>query len=327
MDVIALAQMGIRNAVATLGTATSTHHLSRLFRWVPEIVFCFDGDDAGRTAAWRALQATLPLMEDGRQVRFLLLPDGEDPDTLVRKIGKEEFSAKIDQATAMEDYFFQSLSKDLDITSIEGKARLSNLAKPLIKQFPKGVYGQLILDRLSETLGMSSQSLAELLATEPEPAAPVMEQAPPDRFQSEPPHFSQRTSSTEKLAKYRKPASLKAIELLLHNPEIALSITRDLQPLRSAEDENRKLLLSLIEMIQKDPTTDTYTMAGYCYGTTLGHQLPQLLQSEKITPVEGMEQEFTHIIDSILSDIFKKLELLELKDQLKSRVKTSKAQT
>ena len=331
MDVIALAQMGIRNAVATLGTATSSNHLRRIFRWFPEIVFCFDGDDAGRTAAWRALQATLPFMEDGRQVRFLLLPDGEDPDTLVRRIGREEFSVKVDQAKPLEDYFFENLSRDLDITSIEGKARLSNLAKPLIKQFPKGIYGQLMLDRLSETLGMSSQSLTELLASKPDSTAPVMNQAdlkqiPPAYMQSETRPFKQRASNASQLDKYRKPASLKAIELLLHNPELALSIKQDLVPLHSAEDENRKLLLSLIEMIQKDPTTDTYTMLGYCYGTALGHQLPQLLQSEKITPTEGMEQEFLHIIDSILSDIAKKLDLLQLKDQLKSRVKTAKEQ-
>ena len=110
MDVIALAQMDIRYAVATLGTATSGAHLTRLFRIVPEVVFCFDGDKAGRTAAWRALEATLLQMEDGRQVRFLFLPEGEDPDTLVRKVGQAAFETLIDNATPLEQFFFDKLS-------------------------------------------------------------------------------------------------------------------------------------------------------------------------------------------------------------------------
>ena len=123
-----------------------------------------------------------------------------------------------------------------------------------------------------------------------------------------------------KLEAYRKPASLKAIELLLRNPEIALSIKQDLAPLRSAEDKSRKLLLALIELVRNDPNTETFTMLGYCYGTSLGGQLTHLLKSEKITPTEGVEAEFNQILDSILSDIVKKLNLLQLKDELKSRI-------
>ena len=94
MDVIALFQHGITYAVATLGTATTSHHLSRLFRYTSEIVFCFDGDEAGRTAAWRALQVIFPLMHDNLQIRFLFLPEGEDPDSLVRKEGKAAFEKR-----------------------------------------------------------------------------------------------------------------------------------------------------------------------------------------------------------------------------------------
>ena len=163
MDVIALAQMGIRNSVATLGTATSDRHLIRLFRLVPEVVFCFDGDNAGRTAAWRALEASLSEMQDGRQVKFLFLPEGEDPDTLVRKIGEAAFNLLIEKATPLEQFFFDKLSEGLDIRTIEGRARLSNVAKPLIAKFPKGIYGQLMLDKLSETLGVASESLDKLI--------------------------------------------------------------------------------------------------------------------------------------------------------------------
>ena len=329
MDVIALAQMEIHNAVATLGTATSARHLTRMFRQVEEIVFCFDGDDAGRSAAWRALETTLPHMEDGRQVRFLFLPEGSDPDTHVRRVGKQQFEKEVDEATPLETFFFDKLSQDLDLKSIEGKARLSNLAKPLIRQLPRGVYAQLMLDRLSETLGVSSESLDQLL----EAAPPQEEQSNAPPLPDSSPFYNSNKrdrpaggdrSGVLKLATYRKPAGLKAIELLLRNPEIALSIERDLQPLRSAEDEVRKLLLALIEMVQKDPNTETYTLLGYCYGSSLGNQLPQLLKSEKITPQEGIEEEFHQILDSILSDIVKKLELLQLKDELKSRVSAPK---
>ncbi len=328
MDVIALAQMGIRNAVATLGTATSAIHLNRVFRFVSEIVFCFDGDNAGRTAAWRALEASLPLLEDGRQIKFLFLPEGEDPDTLVRKIGEAEFRAKIEQATPLENFFFEKLSAGLDMDSIEGRARLSNLAKPLIKHFPRGVYAQLMLDRLSEILGVDSVSLTQLMASSP-PLPEAMDGPPPQQGAPEymggpSPGFARRSRQASiagsNLAVYRKPASLKAIELLLRHPEIALSIEGDLEPLDSAEDESRKLLLSLIRLVQKEPKTETFTLLGYCYGTSLASQLTQLLKSEKITPTEGVEKEFHQILDSILSDIRHKLELLQLKDKLKSHI-------
>ena len=327
MDVIALAQMGIRNAVASMGTATSATHLRRVFQFVPEIVFCFDGDQAGRTAAWRALEASLPLLKDGRRVKFLFLPEGEDPDTLVRKIGEPEFSSKIEQATLLENFFFEKLSAGLNLDSIEGRARLSNLAKPLIKNFPRGVYAQLMLDRLSATLGVDSVSLKQLMESSPppsEPAAPPLGQEVPQHISDPVPGYGRQGLRSGKansnLAVYRKSASLKAIELLLRNPEIALSVKQGLEALDSAEDESRKLLLSLIKLVQKEPHIETITLLGYCYGTSLGGQLTQLLKSEKITPTEGIEEEFHQILDSILSDITQKLELLQLQDKLKSHV-------
>lgn len=329
MDVIALAQMGIKNAVATLGTATSSHHLNRLFRVVPEVVFCFDGDKAGRTAAWRALEATLPQMEDGRQVKFLFLPEGEDPDTLVRKIGQDKFNEELANATPLETFFFDKLAAGIDVATIEGKARLSNLAKPHLKQLPHGVYGQLMQDRLADLLGVSSDALSKLLET-PEEHEELEQTAPPPPpdipdyvpSSASPPRYEQRDAPSGKSSKmnnYRRPAAVKAIELLLRNPEIALSLDIDLSPLKSAEDESRKLLLSLIEIVQKDPTTKVFTLLGYCYGTSLGNQLTQLLKEEKITPTEGVEGEFRQIIDSIVSDIQRKLYQLQIKDQLMSK--------
>lgn len=122
MDVIALAQQGLRNAVATLGTATSEEHLKRLFRVVPSVLFCFDGDQAGRKAAWRALESTLSNLQDGRRARFLFLPEGEDPDSLVRAEGTDAFKARINQhAQPLADYFFEQLGAEADPRSLEAR--------------------------------------------------------------------------------------------------------------------------------------------------------------------------------------------------------------
>ncbi|SFP06607.1 DNA primase [Pseudomonas borbori] len=163
MDVIALAQQGLRNAVATLGTATSEEHLKRLFRVVPSVLFCFDGDAAGRNAAWRALEATLPSLQDGRRARFLFLPDGEDPDTLVRSEGTDAFRARINQhAQPLADYFFQQLSEEADPRSLEGKAHLVTLAAPLIDKIPGNNLRALMRQRLSEITGLSGEALGQM---------------------------------------------------------------------------------------------------------------------------------------------------------------------
>ncbi len=163
MDVIALAQQGLRNAVATLGTATSEEHLKRLFRIVPSVLFCFDGDAAGRNAAWRALEATLPSLQDGRRARFLFLPDGEDPDTLVRSEGTDAFRARINQqAQPLADYFFQQLSEEADPRSLEGKAHLVTLAAPLIDKIPGHNLRTLMRQRLSEITGLSGDALSQM---------------------------------------------------------------------------------------------------------------------------------------------------------------------
>ncbi len=170
MDVVALAQYGISNAVATLGTATSEHHLSRLFKLVPEVVFCFDGDSAGRKAALRALEAALPIMEDGRQARFLFLPEGEDPDSLVRQEGREQFDQRINQAKPLSDFFFDSQSETLDLSSGEGRARLGSLTMPLIEKIPGQIFQQLMKQQLSAITGLSSEFLSQI-SPPPSPAA------------------------------------------------------------------------------------------------------------------------------------------------------------
>ncbi|MFF7105872.1 DNA primase [Pseudomonas sichuanensis] len=168
MDVIALAQQGLRNAVATLGTATSEEHLKRLFRVVPSVLFCFDGDQAGRKAAWRALESTLPSLQDGRRARFLFLPEGEDPDSLVRAEGTDAFHARINQhAQPLADYFFEQLSNEADPRSLEGKAHMVTLAAPLIEKVPGANLRQLMRNRLKEITGLDPQQLEQLAQSAP----------------------------------------------------------------------------------------------------------------------------------------------------------------
>jgi DNA primase len=153
MDVIALHQAGLPVAVATLGTATTPEHTEVLFRAAPDVVFCFDGDRAGRAAAWKALDAALPRLRDGRQAYFLFLPEGEDPDTLVRKEGKDGFERRLKNATPLSDYFFAELSHEVDTSSLDGRARLAERARPLIARLPDGAFRDLMADELEKRTG------------------------------------------------------------------------------------------------------------------------------------------------------------------------------
>lgn len=163
MDVVSLAQFGISYAVATLGTACGEDHLSKAFKHTTEVVFCFDGDQAGRTAARRALDASLSSMTDGRTVKFLFLPDGEDPDTLVRQIGADKFERMIDLAVPLEDFLFDAAAEGLNIRSLEGRARFSRRAAPLLDKLPRGVFRELMFDQLAARTGLSRHTLEELI--------------------------------------------------------------------------------------------------------------------------------------------------------------------
>lgn len=168
MDVVALAQAGIPEAVATLGTATSTSHVERLFRVVSEVIFCFDGDSAGRRAAWRALENALPALRDGVSAKFLFLPDGDDPDSLVRREGTALFRARLDaDAVPLADQLFKHLCEALNLASIEGRTQLATLALPLLATMPETLFRTLLLQRLSEltqlTVVVLHKQLAQLI--------------------------------------------------------------------------------------------------------------------------------------------------------------------
>jgi DNA primase len=166
MDVVRLHQAGITYAVATLGTATTPEHLSRIFRIVSEVVFCFDGDRAGRAAAWRALENSLSQIREGRQIRFLFLPDGHDPDSLVGAEGRERFEARMQEALTLSEYFIKHLSAQVDITTVDGRARLGALAKPLLERIPPGIFRELLGDEVGKVVGLTRERLEKTMGFE-----------------------------------------------------------------------------------------------------------------------------------------------------------------
>ncbi len=230
MDVIALFQHGIAQAVATLGTATTPDHAELLFRNAPDAYFCFDGDAAGRRAAGKAMESVLPRMKDGRQAFFLFLPDGEDPDTLVRSEGREGFDARLRDATPLSTFFFDELAKDVNLGTLDGKARLAERAKPLLAQIPDGAFGDLMRQRLTELTGVGARDNAT-------PQSPARARLQPQQ--------------TQKRSLVRG-----AIALLLQRPALAL----DLAPpdgFSALRQPGIPLLAELVSLVRARPEITT----------------------------------------------------------------------
>jgi DNA primase len=239
MDVLALAQFGIDFAVATLGTATTREHLQALFRLSPDVIFCFDGDRAGREAAWRALETALPTMQDGRQVSFLLLPEGEDPDSLVRKEGAQGLLGRLTQSRPLPDFLFEELQKQVDVRRLDGRARLAELARPLLAKLPQGVLRQMMVQRLAEFSGIGVEKLLELVVGKTSPPAT-------------------RNAPAPSKAQLRKPPSpvRTAIALLLHQPGLARAVG-DTSDLAALDLPGMPLLLSLLDLLKCQPGLTT----------------------------------------------------------------------
>jgi len=227
MDVVALAQHGIRNAVATLGTATTADHLDRLYRATPEVVFCFDGDRAGRDAAWKALNTALPFMRDGRQARFLFLPEGEDPDSLVRREGADAFRQRLAGATPLSEFLLDKLAEQVDMSSLDGRARLAELARPLLARLPGGTFQEMMEQRLAEVVGLQPRA-AQAPAARPaarRPKATALGTIPPLR---------------------------RAVVLLLQRPEVAAR--EDLpEGWQTLDSPGIPLLRELLETLRRRP--------------------------------------------------------------------------
>ena len=244
MDVVGLARHGIDFAAATLGTATTDEHLKRLFRVSDEMHFCFDGDRAGRAAAWRALQTALPQIREGRQIRFVFLPEGQDPDSYVQNNGAAEFEKAMDQALALSEYLVEELASQVDMNSVDGRARLAELARPLVSKIPAGVYKELLIGHLAESVGLEAPKLETILAKDqPKPAVAASREGLGGlRHQSKP--------SAGKPSIVRR-----AISLLLNNPDAADKL--DVEHLAGVTRPGTELLRDLIETVQAEPTMTT----------------------------------------------------------------------
>ncbi len=292
MDVVMLAAHGIRNAVGTLGTATTSEHLRRLFGVVPEIIFCFDGDRAGRDAAWRALQASLPALQDGRQVRFLLLPDGEDPDSLVRREGATAFQERVAGSLPLSRFLLDSLSADLDLGNPDGKARLAALARPLLAQLPEGgVYRDLLTQELAKRLGLPQDRLDVLLG-HPTTAAPRGSAGPPP-----PPRRAPRPGPS---GGARGSLGRQAVALLLHYPGIAHEV-----PLPAALDSSGQrgvaLLRELHELASVRPDISPPVLLERFRDRPEMPHLAQLLTEEPLVGPDGAAAEFRGCLTRLLS--------------------------
>lgn len=252
MDVVALAEHGIHYAVATLGTATSEQHLRRLFKMVPEIVFCFDGDNAGRTAAARAMEIVLPVLTDGLQVRFLFLPDGEDPDTLIRKEGKDSFEKRLNNATDLPEFLFDHLKQQIDFDSLQGKARLDQLAAPLITRMPHGTLRSLMVKQLENEIGTTSSAMTAAAQT----AAPVEAES-----RAEAPALASKLTPAIKSHNSLSALAEKALTSLVHDPKLAQEIEI---PDVTAETAEEHRLLELLKLLQEAPQNSSVGLLITC---------------------------------------------------------------
>lgn len=245
MDVLALAQYGVNNAVATLGTATSRTHLQRLFRLAPEVVFCFDGDRAGRDAAWRALETAMLEMQDGRQVSFLFLPEGDDPDSIVRKEGADAFGERVASATPLSDFFFSQLSQNIDLSRLDGRARLVELAKPQLSKLQEGAFKSLMLEQLARLSQMQSIQLETTRQTH--------------RFQNQHNKLTPLSASPE-----RETPVARAIAMLLQFPALGENLKQKMSTLEVASEKvnipGMDLLRQLSVILDENPGLTTASL-------------------------------------------------------------------
>jgi DNA primase len=268
MDVIALAEYDVTNAVATLGTATTPEHLRQLLRSTPEVVFCFDGDRAGREAAWRAAENALPMLGGNHQLKFMFLPDGEDPDSIIRQQGNVEFNNLVAKAQNYSDFFFASLENRVDISSMDGRSRLVEIAKPYLRHIPMGVYRDMLEQQLADRAQTSTSILHKHL------------QKPPE---------------TKKPAKYRKASSSAthgispvrmAITLLLQHPKLQLELG-PFDKINNLELPGIKILVQILETLQQNPHLNTAALLERSRGTESAEHLQRLAQ--QILPLTAIQ--------------------------------------
>ena len=271
MDVVALFQHGVSQAVATLGTATTADHAELLFRNAPDVYFCFDGDAAGRRAGWRAVESVLPRMKDGRQAFFLFLPEGEDPDTIVRKEGAAGFDARLAQATPLSQFFFDEIGRDINRGTLDGRARLAERARPLLAQLPDGAFADLMRQELQRLTGVDTARAA--------PEAP----RPPPR----------NTAPAQKRSLVRS-----AIALLLQQPALGLRLE---QPYRFADlrQPGVALLLQILDVVNQRPEISTGALLGHF----ADHEQAEALRRLAAQALPGEEASWAHELQDAVAQL------------------------
>ncbi|MBT4347341.1 MAG: DNA primase [Methylococcales bacterium] len=291
MDVIALAQFGLRNAVATLGTAPTRAHFDLLFRFTAEIILCFDGDEAGLKAAWRAIEAGLPCLKDGRHIRVMLLPEKEDPDSLIRREGVDAFLARLAAASPLSDYFFSRLSGALDLQTLEGRAALMVKAKAYLKTLPSGYFREMMVGRLNEQVEHVSLDLE-----------------------------SEGTRRRSDISKEKVTPARTANALLLQNPELAQSqFLKDGVDL-SLDSPGLNLLRKVLSVIAKKPELTTGGLLENFRGELEEGQVRALVQVPVLVPESVLEVEFAgavrrlvaQVVEADLAQLLKKEQALGL---------------
>jgi len=279
MDVIALAQHGIPNSVATLGTATSADHARLLFRYAKELVFCFDGDTAGRAAAWKALEASLPALREGRSIRFLMLPQQHDPDSLVREEGRAGFEARLAEAQPLSDYLFQHLSEDIDLGSIEGRASLFQAASPLLGKLPEGVFKSMMRARLDKLSGHPAAP-SRVKPHRPRPPTPSL---PPERG---------------------KPSNLRIIlALLIQNPGLFAFVDAESRFELERDEKAGPLARKLFAILDERPGINSGGLLERFRGEEEERQVRALGVLEIPLSASDTQTEFRHTLDKFVAQV------------------------
>ncbi|MEE8731096.1 MAG: DNA primase [Rahnella inusitata] len=279
MDVVALAQFGIDYAVASLGTSTTADHIQLMFRCTDNVVCCYDGDRAGREAAWRALETALPYLNDGRQLRFMFLPDGEDPDTLVRQEGKEAFEQRMEQAMPLSTFLFDSLMPQVDLSSPDGRTKLSMLALPLIRQVPGETLRMYLRQQLGNKLGILDDSQLEKL---------MPKQA--------------ENGNTYQAPQLKRTTMRILIGLLVQNPQLATLIP-SLQGLEQAKQPGLDLFSELVTTCLAQPGLTTGQLLELYRDNKFYQQLETLATWNHMIVEDMVEEEFRATLASLYDSI------------------------
>ncbi len=295
MDVVALAQFGVNNAVAALGTATTGEQIHQLFRSCEQIICCYDGDRAGREAAWRALENALPHLHDGRQLKFVFLPDGEDPDSYIRQVRKEAFLDFVAQAKNLNQFLFEQLLTQVDLSSKEGKAKLAALSEPLIQKIP----GKLLRTYLVETLGSKLG---------------ILDPTQLQKLMSEPAGTSQENNAFSQPKIKQTPMRL-VIALLLQNPKLVENIP-DIEPLRELQDPGFQLFYELANLCREQLGLTTGQVLEYWRGKESSRHLEMLAVWDHLITDENVEKTFADNLSYLYNQLIeKRMELLIAKDR------------